>query len=131
MDWRNNFSWGDWNNPGASRSQTFMGQFETNQTGAPVPSSSKSSYQNGSHQDRAYHAPPAEDALMEDIGIEFQSVVPNPVATAGNEIPRRGKHEDLDWKAQKNVIQSLYMDKDKTLKATIDIMKNIHSFDAR
>jgi hypothetical protein len=131
MDWNNDFNWGNWNDPGASRSQNFSGPSGTNQT-VPLASSDPSpykSYQNGSHQDRTYHAPPAEDVSIKDISVGFQSVLPNPVAAAGYAIPRV-KNEGLDWKAQKNAIRSLYMDEDKTLKATIDIMKNVYSFNA-
>ncbi|KAM3069420.1 hypothetical protein ACMFMG_005526 [Clarireedia jacksonii] len=67
---------------------------------------------------------------MKDIGVEYQSALPNPVATAQNAWLPGGKHRNLDWKAQKETIRSLYMDEDKTLKDTMDIMKNAHYFDA-
>lgn len=124
--------WGVWNNQGASRGQNFLGQTGTpqNMAMASAPSLSKPSYQEGRHQGVAYCGPWAEDASVGDVGVEFQSVLPIPVSTAGNASLRRDKLENLDRKARKKIIESLYMEEDKTLVATMDIMKNSHSFEA-
>jgi hypothetical protein len=95
---------------------------------ASLQSSSKPSDQDISHQTGAYHTLPIKETSIEDFGVGFQSALPVSIATTVNASLPRSKHENLDWKAQKKTIQSLYMDQDKTLTATMDIMKNSHLF---
>ncbi|RYP63797.1 hypothetical protein DL770_009297 [Monosporascus sp. CRB-9-2] len=42
----------------------------------------------------------------------------------------RARYGHLDWDAHKDTIKSLYMDEDKTLADTMEIMKREHSFEA-
>jgi len=42
----------------------------------------------------------------------------------------RSKYRDLNWNAHKATMKVLYMDKDMSLKETMDIMEREHSFEA-
>ena len=43
---------------------------------------------------------------------------------------RRAKYLDLDWNANRVAIKGLYIDQNKSLSETIEIMKDRHGFDA-
>ncbi|RYP62306.1 hypothetical protein DL771_009791 [Monosporascus sp. 5C6A] len=66
---------------------------------------------------------------MSDTGNEAQVLRPPRGAQTKPRAPR-ARYGHLDWDAHKDTIKRLYMDEDKTLADTMEIMKRVHSFEA-
>jgi hypothetical protein len=78
-----------------------------------------------------------------DPGVSFPDLAADPVEQQQDDVvaaeltapknPRRARLQGpsaAEWNTQKNRIQELYMVQDKTLRETMDIMKDTHDFNA-
>ncbi|KAJ2996040.1 hypothetical protein NUW58_g1107 [Xylaria curta] len=65
---------------------------------------------------------------MSDLNIPD----PSDAGPSSNAPParKRARYGNLDWEAHKNEIRKLYLDQDRTLKETMEVMAQTHSFNA-
>ena len=127
-----NFHAFDWNSPRSSRIYDFPNSFEVGQNAQTVSGTVETNQQ--------YHAPDISmtadvnhanfDSPMDDAPSMQSPLGGAPAGPPGNNTTRRSKYRHLDWEAHKGRIKQLYLDDDKTLAETMDIMKTGHSFEA-
>lgn len=101
------------------------------------------------HQDVDFNNFDAQDPLLDEVfdevdpSIFFPDLHADPVEQRQDDVvvaevtaprkPRRSRIQGpsaAEWNAQKSRIQDLYMVQDKTLRETMDIMKDTHNFNA-
>ncbi|KAI0535673.1 hypothetical protein GGR58DRAFT_504073 [Xylaria digitata] len=71
---------------------------------------------------------PSNDVVMLDFNFTGPSD-PGP-SSRGQQARKRARYARLDWNAHKTEIRKLYLDQNHTLKETMEIMANTHSFNA-
>lgn len=119
------FGWG-YQGPTDNQQPSSPGQFPNT---AMESSSTLFSYQNLLQVNAAYDLRP-DDMTVKYGGVEGHPTLSVAEAQTDTRPSRRAKYGYLDWKAHKAAIRNLYMDQNKSLSETMEVMKNVHSFDA-
>lgn len=124
------FGWDVHSQPNNQHGQGFPGGPSNGQT-SPSQFAFGPSYPLSIQAGLEYRPQPDGDVPMPDDEVEdkLSPQIAGPEAGKSG-TARRAKYGHLNWAAHKHTIKQLYLDEDKTLTETIEMMKRLHSFDA-